>query len=98
MKAGGSEGLGTRPTLHVHSLVGPDPHVWVWPRETNVYGGLHFRSNIVDSMEYCEFHAFSQELCSANVMLTEGACIASGLQRVPGRVISMKLHPQEACH
>ena len=54
------------------------------------YSGLHFRSNIADSVD---FHGNC--VLATNVTLTQSACIASRLQRIPGHVISMKLHPQE---
>ena len=54
------------------------------------YSELYFRLDIADSVD---FHG--NYVLQINVILMQSARIASRLQRIPGRVTSVKLHLQE---
>ena len=47
------------------------------------------------AFEHCVLRGLSRKLCSASMTLTQSACMASRPLRIPGRVVSVKLHPQE---
>ena len=59
-----------------------------WP------GGEGLRSISV-AFEHCVLLGLSRKLCSASMTLTQSACMASRPLRIPGHVVSVKLHPQK---
>ena len=57
---------------------------------------LSMQTDMLDTVDFtslrtCVFRRFSRKLCSANMIQVPAA---SGLQCIPGHVISVKLHPQ----
>ena len=47
------------------------------------------------AFEHCVLRGLSRKLCSASMTLTQSACMASRPLRIPGLVVSVKLHPQK---
>ena len=47
------------------------------------------------AFEHCVLRGLSRKLCSASMTLTQSACMASRPMHIPGRVVSVKLHPQK---